>query len=175
MDARESAILQTLSPGAYTAVVRGKDDTSGIGLVEVYDLDATVGSKLANISSRGFVNTADNVVIGGFIVGGGLGTNGSGSAKIVVRGIGPSLTQAGVPGALQDPTLELHDANGGTLATNDNWKEAQQTDLQTTGLAPTDDRESAILAILTQGNYTAIVRGKDNTTGVGLVEVYNVQ
>ena len=83
--------------------------------------------------------------------------------------------ERGVPGALQDPTLELHDANGGTLATNDNWKEAQQTDLQTTGLAPTDDRESAILAILTQGNYTAIVRGKDNTTGVGLVEVYNVQ
>jgi hypothetical protein len=174
-DDRESAILQTLVPGAYTAVVRGKGSSTGVALVEVYDLGASANAKLANISTRGFVNTGDNVVIGGFIVGGGLGTNGDGSAKIVVRGMGPSLTQAGVPGALQDPTLELHDGNGTTIGANDDWRQNQATELQMAGLAPSDDRESAILTVLTQGNYTAILRGKANTTGVGLVEVYNIQ
>ncbi len=175
-DDRESAILQTLAPGSYTAVVRGKGSSTGVALVEVYDLGASANAKLANISTRGFVNTGENnVVIGGFIVGGGLGTNGNGSAKIVVRGMGPSLTQAGVTGALQDPTIELHDGNGTAIGANDDWRQIQATELQMAGLAPGDDRESAILTTLTQGNYTAILRGKANTTGVGLVEVYNIQ
>jgi hypothetical protein len=101
--------------------------------------------------------------------------DGSGSEEVLVRAIGPSLTQRGVPNALQDPTLDLHDGNGAIIASNDNWKDTQQSEIQATGLAPSDDRESAILAILVQGNYTAILRGKNNTTGVGLVEVYKVQ
>jgi hypothetical protein len=173
-DDRESAILQNLAPGAYTAIVRGKNGGSGIALVEAYDLSATANSKLANISARSFVNTGDNIMIGGFIIGDGLGTNGNGSARIVLRGIGPSLTKAGVPGALQDPLLELHNGNGSVLLANDNWKDTQQAELAATGIAPTDDRESAILTTVTNGSYTAILRGKDNTTGVGLVEVYNI-
>jgi hypothetical protein len=173
-DDRESAIVQTLMPGAYTAIMRGSGNTTGVGLVEAYDLDQSVNSKLANISTRGFVDLADNVMIGGFIIGSGTGVNGAGSEKVLVRGIGPSLTQSGVANALQDPTLELHDGNGTLFASNDNWKDTQQTDIQATGLAPTDDRESAILAIVVQGNYTAILRGKNNTTGVALVEAYNL-
>jgi hypothetical protein len=174
-DNRESAIVQTLAPAAYTAIVRGKGGTSGVALVEAYDLDPNANSKLANISTRGFVGTGDNVMIGGFIVGGGLGVNGAGSEEVLVRGLGPSLTQRGVPIALQDPTLDLHDGNGAIIASNDNWKDTQQSEIQATGLAPSNDRESAILATLVQGNYTVILRGKNNTTGVGLVEVYKVQ
>jgi hypothetical protein len=173
-DDRESAILQTLMPGAYTAIVRGGGNTTGVGLVEAYDLDQTANSKLANISTRGFVEAGDNIMIGGLIVGGGNGPDSAASEKVVVRGIGPSLTQSGVTNALQDPTLELHDGNGTLFASNDNWKDTQQADIQATGLAPTDDRESAILAIVIQGNYTAILRGKNNTTGVALVEAYNI-
>jgi hypothetical protein len=174
-DDRESAIVQTLAPGAYTAIVRGSGNTSGVGLIEAYDLDLSANSKLANISTRGFVSTGDDVMIGGFIVGGGLGVNGAGSEEVLVRGLGPSLTQRGVPNALQDPTLDLHDGNGAIIASNDNWKDTQQSEIQATGLAPSNDRESAILATLVQGNYTSILRGKNNTTGVGLVEVYKVQ
>jgi hypothetical protein len=112
-------------------------------------------------------------MIGGFIVGG--GTSGSSSSKVVVRAIGPTLTQSGVANALQDPTLELHDGNGVKFATNDNWKDTQQAEVQSSGLAPNDDRESAILAVLPQGNYTAIVRGQNNSGGVGLIEIYNLQ
>jgi len=164
-----------LAPATYTAIVRGSGGTSGVALVEAYDLDPDANSKLVNISTRGFVSTGDNVMIGGFIVRGGLGVDGAGSEEVLVRAIGPSLTQRGVPNALQDPTLDLHDGNGAIIASNDNWKDTQQSEIQATGLAPSDDRESAILAILIQGNYTAIVRGKNNTTGVGLVEVYKVQ
>jgi hypothetical protein len=174
-DNRESAIVQTLAPAAYTAIVRGKGGASGVALVEAYDLDPNANSKLANISTRGFVDTGDNVMIGGFIIGGGLGVNGAGSEEVLVRGLGPSLTQRGVPNALQDPTLDLHDGNGAIIASNDNWKDTQQSEIQATGLAPSNDRESAILATIVQGNYTAILRGKNNTTGVGLVEVYKVQ
>jgi len=166
----ESAIVETLAPGAYTAIVQGKDGTTGIGLVEAYDLDEPVDSELANISTRGFIDTGDNVMIGGFII----GSEGLGDATVLVRGIGPSLTDFGVPGALQDPTLELHDGSGNTLMTNDDWKETQQTEIEATGLAPGDDRESAILSTLAPGAYTAIVRGALDTTGVGLVEVYHL-
>ena len=168
-DDRESAIVMTLdSDSNYTAILRGTNDTTGVGLVEVYDLDQTANSKLANISTRGFVDTGDNVMIGGFI-------SGNGVAKVIVRAIGPSLTSFGVPGALQDPTLELHDGTGAIIATNDNWRDTQENEIEATGLAPTDDRESAIVATITPGNYTAIVRGTNDTTGVGLVEVYNIQ
>ena len=142
---------------------------TGVGLVEAYDLDAAAGTD-ANISTRGFIDTGDNVMVGGFIIGAG----GGGSATVVVRGIGPSLTALGVPGALADPTLELHDAGGALLMSNDDWKDTQQTEIEAAGLAPTDDRESAILSILPPGAYTAIVRGAGDTTGVGLVEAYNL-
>jgi hypothetical protein len=168
-DNRESAIIATLQPGNYTAIVRGVNNTTGIALVEVYDLDPGVDSRLANASTRGFVQTGDNVMIGGFILGGG-----GGNASVVVRALGPSLTQFGVKGALADPTLELHDGNGALIRSNDNWKETQQTDIEAAQLAPADDRESAIEASLAPGAYTAIVRGARDTTGVGLVEVYRL-
>ena len=171
-DDRESAIIATLQPGSYTAIVRGKNNTTGIALVEAYDLDPQNGARLAEISTRGFVQTGDNVMIGGFIL------NQSGSATVLtvlIRAIGPELTQNHVPNALEDPTLELHDGNGALIASNDNWKTDQELAIQATGLAPTDDRESAILAILSPGNYTAIVRGKNSSTGNALVEVYALQ
>ena len=162
----ESAILATLDPGLYTAIVQGKNGGTGVGLVEVYDLDEGADSELANISTRGFVDIDENVMIGGFIVGNGVSTS------VVVRAIGPSLS-AIVADPLQNPTLELIDSDGMQLAFDDDWKDSQQTEIEATGLAPNDDRESAIAADLAPGAYTAIVRGKDNTSGVGLMEVYN--
>ncbi len=165
----ESAIVMTLSPGQYTAVVRGKDDGIGVGLVEVYDLTGGAGAKLANISTRGFVQTGDNVLIGGFILGGGQSSN-----QIVVRGIGPSLTGAGIVNALQDPLLELRNSNGVLLQSNDNWKDTQQSQIETTGLSPSNNSESAMVAMIPSGNYTAILAGTNQGTGVGLVEVYSL-
>jgi streptogramin lyase len=166
----ESAIVRTLAPGNYTAVVRGKNDTTGIGVVEAYDLNQAQVSKLANISTRGLVKTGDNILIGGFIVRPGGGTN----TDVVVRAIGPSLAQADVSGALQNPMLELHDSSGATIASNDDWKETQQAAIEGTGLQPKDDRESAILSSLPPGAYTAVVRGKSDTTGIAVVELYNI-
>ena len=144
--------------------------------MEAYDLNQAANSKLANIATRGFVDTGDNVMIGGLIV----GPTGGTSTNVAVRAIGPSLTNFGIAGALQDPTLELHDGNGTTIASNDNWKtrpdgSSQQAEIEATGLQPSDDRESALLQTITAGNYTAIVRGKGNTTGVAVVEVYNLR
>jgi hypothetical protein len=174
----ESAIIATLpaNNSAYTAILRGKGGTIGVGLVELYDLAQGVDAKLANISTRGFVDTNDNVMIGGLIVGG----TGGGSTKVMLRAIGPSLGNFGVTDALQDPTLELRDNNGALLVFNDNWKiksngSSQQSEIEATTIPPTDDRESAIVSTLAPGNYTAIVRGKNNTIGVGLVEAYNLQ
>ena len=164
---RESAIVRTLDPGAYTAIVRGVNGGTGIGLVEVYDLSPMSFSKLANVSARGFVTTSDNVMIGGFIVG--SGTTGT---KVVVRGIGPSLTPFGIHNALANPTLELRDRNGALIAFNDNWQDTQRTELQATQIAPTNDAEAAIVRTLNAGAYTAIVRGKNNSVGVALVEIY---
>ena len=167
----ESAIVMTLHPGPYTAILAGRNQGTGVGVVEVYDLAQAANSQLANISTRGFVDTDDNVMIGGFIVGGG-------SAHVVVRALGPSVPVAGV---LADPTLELHDAEGAMLATNDNGKiddqtgQSQQATIEATTVPPTNDLESAIVADLAPGGYTAVVRGKSNTTGVGLVEAYNLQ
>jgi hypothetical protein len=167
----ESAILMTLNPGTYTAVLAGKSEGTGVGVVEVYDLAQAANSQLANISTRGFVDTGDNVMIGGLIVGGG-------SAHVIVLALGPSIP---VQGALADPTLELHDVNGVTIATNDNWKindqtgQSQQAEIEATTIPPTNDLESALVQTLAPGNYTAIVRGKNNTVGVGLVAAYNLQ
>jgi hypothetical protein len=171
-DEHEATILAYLNPGNYTAIVGGKDNSSGIAVVEVYDLgtaslDASSTAKLAQISTRGVVLTGDDVMIGGFIV----QTN---AAKVIVRAIGPSLNGI-VPGALQDTVLELHDGSGATIASNDDWRTDQQQEIIDTSVPPTDNRESAIVATLNPGAYTAIVRGKGNTTGVALVEVYGLQ
>jgi hypothetical protein len=164
----ESAIVATLpaNNSAYTAIVRGVNNGTGIGVVEAYDLDRTVDSKLANISTRGFVQTGDNVLIGGLIV---LGQN---PLRVIVRAIGPSLP---VSGALPDPTLELHDGNGALVASNDNWRSDQEAEIIATTIPPTNDLESAIVRDLAPAAYTAIVRGANNTTGVALVEVYALQ
>ena len=164
----ESALWGIIDPGAYTVVVRGKNDAAGIGLFEVYDLDQTVDSKLANISTRGFVETGDNVMIGGTII------VGSDPARVLLRAIGPSLTNFGVPNALQDPTLELHDGNGALMASNDNWRTDQEAEIIATGIPPSNDLESAIVRDLAPGNYTAIVRGVNNTTGIAVVEGFGL-
>jgi len=169
-DDLESAIVGTLEPGLYTAIVRGSSDTTGIGLVEAYDLEPALDSQLANISTRGFVDTGDNVMIGGFIV----GPTGFGNATVVARAIGPSLAGVGLAGVLQDPTLELHDSNGAVIAFNNDWKDSQEDEIVVDMLAPSDDRESAIEADLVPGAYTAIVRGLNDTTGIALVEVFNL-
>ena len=163
----ESAIVATLAPGAYTAIMRGKNGGTGVGLVEVYDLSPASDSILTNISTRGSVGKRDNVLIGGFILSGSTG-----SANVIVRALGPSLLQRGVSRALVDPTLELRDANGALVIANDNWNDSQGVELQAIALAPPDAREAATTGLLTPGAYTAIVRGKDQQTGVGLIEVY---
>lgn len=161
----ESSIVRVLSPGAYTAVLAGKGGTTGVGVVEVYDLDLGVDSKLANIATRGRVDQGDNVLIAGTIV------VGNGSATVLFRALGPST---GISNALQDPTLELHDGQGGTVATNDNWQDSQKDAIQATTIPPSDPRESAILRSLAPGAYTVVVRGKDNTAGVAVVDAYQL-
>ena len=168
-DSAESAILADLSPGAYTAVVRGATGGTGVGLAEAYDLDQAAPATVANLSTRAFVQTGANVLIGGFIVGG------SDPSNVVVRALGPSLIPAGVPDSLLDPSLDLHDANGSLVASNDNWADTQEADIQATGLAPSDPREAAIVRSLLPGSYTATVAGKNGGIGVGLVEVYKIQ
>jgi hypothetical protein len=167
-DPRESVIVTTLAPGSYTAVVRGVGGETGVGIFEAYDLTQSANSKLANISTRGFVETGDNAMIGGLIVSGG-------SARVLVRGIGPSLQNVGIANALQDPTLELINGNGASVASNDNWQQAPNTNEIPNGFSPSDPRESVIVTTLSAGSYTAVVRGKDNTVGIAVVEAYNLQ
>ena len=162
----ESALLATLPRGAYTAVLRGYHNSTGIGLVEVYD--TSIGStQLGNISTRGFVQTGDNVMIAGLVVQ-------SHSKPVVVRALGPTLTRFGVANALPDPTLSLYDGNGVLLVFNDDWRDNQESSIAGTGLAPSDDLESAITGTLAPGSYTAVVRGYENATGNGLIEVYGL-
>jgi hypothetical protein len=169
----ESALFLTLNPGAYTAVVQGFSDSTtpastGIGLVELYDLHTT-GGRAGNISTRGQVQTGDNVLIAGFIIGG------TQSKQVVVRAIGPSLATAGILNPLPDPTLELHNASGTVLQSNDNWEQGPNAQtISNDGLAPTNPREPALLATLNPGSYTAIVRGVNGETGTALVEVYDL-
>jgi hypothetical protein len=170
----ESAIIWTLTPGqTYTAVVRGLNNTTGIGLVEAYDLDQAAASKLGNISTRGFVDVGDNVMIAGLIA----GPSNGGSLKILVRALGPTLADFGVPGALANPTLDLVNSSGTVIRTNDNWQDdpAQSAEIQAAGLAPGHTQEAALVQTVSPGQYTAIVRGSGGTTGVGLVEAYNIQ
>jgi hypothetical protein len=162
----ESAIFATLNRGAYTAVLRGYNNSTGIGLVEVYD--TSIGStQLGNISTRGFVQTGDNVMIAGLVVQ-------SHSKPVVVRALGPTLTRFGINNALPDPTLSLYDGNGVLLVFNDDWKDTQENIISGTGLAPANDLESAIAGTVAPGAYTAIVRGFQNATGNALVEVYGL-
>jgi len=175
-DPAESALIATLAPGSYTAIVQGVGGGTGVGIVEVYDLSATSGSLLANISTRGFVQTGDNAMIGGFIVV-------TQPTRVIIRAIGPSLSQFGVPDALANPQLELHDATN-TIAQNDDWQTTQiggiitsdqVAEIQNSKLAPTNPAESAIIVTLQPGSYTAIMRGVSQTTGNALVEVYSLQ
>ncbi len=163
----ESAIIATLAPGSYTAVVSGKNSGTGVALVDLYQLDATT-SIFGNLSTRGFVGTGENVLIGGLIIGNGE------PPVIVLRAIGPTLSSFGIAQPLQDPTLELRDANGALIAFDNDWKDNTPTGIKATLLNPTDNRESAIIASLAAGNYTVIVRGNNGTTGVALVEAYRL-
>jgi hypothetical protein len=181
-DDRESAIIAKLPAGPATAIVNGANGASGVAMVEVYDLDQNSPLQLANISTRGRVETGNNVMIGGIII------LGSKQQQIIIRAIGPSLASAGVQSALQDTILELRDSNGQLVAINDDWQKEYPSDqvdpkrkqlIQATSIAPTDVHESAIVATLFPSNYTAIVRGKkdsggNDSTGVALVEVYNL-
>jgi len=162
---RESAFTATLTAGAYTTVLSGKNGTTGNGLLEVY----STLSGLSNVSTRGFVGTGDHVLIGGF-----MSSGGNGSLQVIIRALGPTLTQFGVNGALADPTLALVNSNGSVIASNDNWQNTQREVIQTTGFAPPNDLESAIFATLPNGNYTAILADKNGETGVGLLDVYKV-
>lgn len=171
-DDREAAIVRTVDPGTYTVALRGKNDGSGVGVVEMYDIRLEANARLANLSSRGFVSTGDNILIGGFFA----GPQTAAVTRVVFRALGPSLSAFKVPQPLQDPTLELRDRNGVLLASNDNWQTDQKAAIEATGLQPSDARESAIvLSNFEPGPYTAIVRGKDGTIGVGLVEIFDVQ
>jgi hypothetical protein len=177
-DGRESAMIADLPPGNYTAILRGVNSMTGVALAEVYDLSLGNGSILRNISSRAFVQTGDNVMIGGFII------QGTQPKKVIIRAIGPELTQYGIPDALANPSLELHDGTGALIASNNNWASTiingiitsnQVHEIQASGYAPRDPTESAIIADLPPGNYTPVVRGVNNMTGVALVEVYDLQ
>jgi hypothetical protein len=174
----ESAILITLQPGAYTAIMSGKNSTTGNGLVEVYDLATSTFSQLTNVSTRGFVGTGDNRMIGGFITSGG-----NGSTQVVVRGLGPTLGQPpfNVPNVLADPALTLVDRNGNIVGSNNNWKDKpgqaaaiQAASCSGSTCAPPNDLEAAILITVPPGNYTAILEGNGGGTGIGLVEVYKL-
>ena len=171
-DERESVILATLPPAAYTAALTGKNNTVGVGLVELYDNNQASDSQLANISTRGFVRGDESVMIGGFILGGNPN-----NTRIALRGIGPSLSQFGLNNVLADPTLELHDANGATLVSNDNWTDdtVSAALLTSNGLALQDPKESGIFVLLPPGQFTSILAGKDGGIGLGLIEVYNLK
>lgn len=176
-NASESLIIATLPIGPdgfsqYTAILKGANGETGIGLAEIYDLDAaSAPAQLANVSTRGFVQGGDDVMIGGFIIGGS-----DAGTQIVVRAIGSSLAGAGIANALADPTLDLRDVNGEPLSFNDNWQDdpAQAAELTGLGIAPKDNAEAAIITTIPPGNYTATVAGKSGAAGVALVEVYTV-
>lgn len=166
---RESAIMATVAPGAYTVVLRGNAAATGIGLVELYDLQISASSKLANLSTRGLVGLDQNVMIGGTIV------TGPDNARVAFRALGPSLVAAGITNAMSDPQLDLFDGNGTRIGANNNWKDSQQTAIANAGLAPANDLESAIIIDLAPGNYTAVLSDANGVTGVALVEAYHLQ
>ena len=161
----ESAIIANLAPGSYTAQVRGFGNTTGTGVVDAYDLSAASPARLVNISTRGLVQPGDKLMIAGFIVQ-------NASMKIVVRATGPSLLQFGISNALPDTTLQLRDQNGAIVRENDDWMSDQKAELEATGLQPTSNLEAALVQTIAPGQYTAQLRGKPESTGVGVVEVY---
>ena len=161
----EAAMIARLNPGAYTAILKGAAGGVGNGLVEFYDLDRSLDSRLANISTRGLVQTDDDVMIGGIIVGG------MEAGKVLIRAIGPSLR---VSDPLDDPTVELHNESGEVIGSNDNWEDSQKDEIEATGIPPIDPKESGLVTTLSPGNYTAIVRGAHNSVGVALVEAYKL-
>jgi len=165
----EAAILANLQPGAYTAIQTGAGGGTGAALIEVYDVDRLAASRLINISTRGLVQTGNNVLIAGCSLAGRFGSN------VVIRALGPSLVQLGVNNALRDPVLALYDSNANLITADDNWKDSQQREIADTGLQPPNDLDAAISATLAAGNYTAVVTGKNGTTGVALLEVYATQ
>src|SRR5438270_670933 len=167
----ESALIATINLGAYTVVVKGANNATGVGLMEIYDLDPDGSpARMANISTRGNVLTGDNVMIGGFIVRGDVGK------RMLVRARGPSLFLNGLPiaGRLMDPAMELRDGNGALIKANNDWRTDQQAEISASTLAPTDDHEPAVVWTLAPGNYTAIVRGATTSTGIALVEMYDL-
>jgi CSLREA domain-containing protein len=169
----ESAIIANLAPGSYTAVVSGAASGVGTGVVDAYDLSAASPAKLANIATRGLIQPGDKLMIAGFIVQ-------NAPVQAVVRAIGPSLNAFGIANALPDTTLQLRDENGAIVVENDDWKvrtngSSQQAELEATGLQPTNDLEAAFVATLQPGQYTAQVRGKPETTGIGVVQIYFLQ
>lgn len=168
----ESVLIATLPPGAYTGILLGRNQTAGIALLEIYDADSGAQAELANISTRGFVQSGNNVMIGGFILG-----NTNGPARVAVRGLGPSLTEFGLGNVLADPVLELRNADGTLLVSNDNWIDdpASAADLLLSGLAPSKISESGIVRSLPPGAFTAILAGKNGGVGVALVEIYNLK
>jgi hypothetical protein len=169
LSSQEAAIIASLAEGSYTAIVRGASSSSGVGLVEIYDLDNAASIHLKNLATRGRVETGENVMIGGFILGGSVSTN------VIVRGLGPSLANAGISGALANPSLELYNGQGTLIDSNDDWtSSANKTAISNAGLAPTNDLESAVYDSVAAGNYTAIVRGVNSSSGVGLVEIYEL-
>jgi hypothetical protein len=173
-DSKESGILATLQPGAsYTAILAGNSGGTGVGLVEIYDANQAANSQLANISTRGFVDTGDNVMIGGFILG---GPQAGSNTQVAVRGIGPSLALIGLNPVLADPSLEMYDGNGALLISNDDWQDdpVSASQLASHSLAPQDSKEPGIFISLPPGPYTAILAGTNGGTGIGLVEIYNL-
>jgi hypothetical protein len=171
-DDRESVILATLPPANYTVILKGVGQTAGIGLIEIYDNNQAADSALANISTRGFVQTGNEVMIGGFILGGN-----NNPTRIAVRALGPSLSAFGLANVLADPTLELHNANGTTLISNDDWQSDSTSagQLNANGLGLPDPKESGIFTSLAPGQFTAIVAGKNGGIGIALVEIYNLK
>ena len=167
-ESREAAILITLAPGPYTAIVSGVGRTQGVGIVEVFEVADTGVTRLINIATRGFVGTGDDVLIGGVIIGG------TETKTLTFRALGPSMEALGVAGAIADPVLELLDVNGVLIATNDNWQDDVNVSQLRADLQPTDTREAVLTRTLTPGNYTAIVRGVNSTVGVGIIEVFDL-
>lgn len=165
-NALEPAIIEELKPGVYTSVVQGKAHGEGVSLADMYDLEGDL--QLSAVGTRGFVGTADHVLISGIII------SGSSPLPLLVRALGPSLTDAGLHGALADPTLELFNSNGQVILSNDNWKDTQQSEVEATGLAPTDDLESAAVVKLSPGAYTAVVAGVGGGTGLGFLQWYSI-
>ncbi len=168
----EPAIVRSLAPGAYTTIVRGKGTSTGLGVVEVYELGNTSDPKLINLSARARTNSNDDVLIGGFIVGG--NENNTSATRVIIRALGPSLAAQGVPGVLPDPTLQLFDANGTSIGFNDDYEDIPFSDFALNSFIPPAKTESVLVALLTPGSYTAIVRGKGQPAGVALVEFYDV-